>query len=121
MSKNRQFDTWWNRNPDIGKLDFEWFISPLVMQKYWEYMNRNRELEDWTIRDSDNWQKLFWEEHYDVCMKSLLRHIHDIWMEHRGYKSREWLSDALMWSMFNIMAYAYKFYNEELNIWDEKK
>jgi hypothetical protein len=114
MTEIRQFDTWANRNSDIGKIDFEGFLSPLVLQKYWEYMEKHSHLEDGTVRDSDNWQNLFWEDHYSVCMKSLMRHVHDLWMEHRGYDSRDGIEEAMMWIMFNVQAYALKYYEEKL-------
>lgn len=107
----REWKSWWIRDLDEDKLDFEWFLSPLVLQKYWEYMHKNRKLKDWSIRDSDNWQKWFGEDNQSVCVKSLLRHVHDIWMEHRGFKSREGMSEAMMWSLFNIMALANWYYN----------
>jgi hypothetical protein len=113
MEKKREFKTGANRNSDEAKIDFEGFLSPLVLQKYWEYMNKHRKLADWTVRDSDNWQKKFGEEHYEVCMKSLWRHFQDLWMEHRGYKSREWISDALMGILFNAQAYAFKLYDDD--------
>ena len=41
-------------------------------------------------------------------MKSAWRHFVDVWKEHRGYKSREGMEDALMALMFNIMGYAHE-------------
>lgn len=110
---NRQFSTGANRNSEEGKLDFEGFLSPLVIQKFGEYMHHHRYLTDGTFRDSDNWQKMFGNEHYDVCIKSMWRHFHDLWMEHRGYKSREGVHEALMGLLFNVQAYAFKYYKEE--------
>ena len=113
MEKKRQFNTWANRNSDEDKLDIEGFLNPLVMQKYYEYMHKHRQLEDWTLRDADNWQNRFWDDHYSVCMKSLMRHVHDLWLEHRWYKSRDWIEDALNWIIFNAMAYAFAHYEDE--------
>lgn len=81
----RQFSTGANRNSDNGKLDYEGFNSPLVEKAYAEYLNRHRTLSDGTLRDSDNWQKLFGDKHFDVCMKSGLRHVVDVWLFHRGF------------------------------------
>lgn len=111
----REFSTGSNRNSDEGKLDYEGFLSPIVVQKFGEYMHKHRKLEDGTLRDSDNWQKLFGDDHYSVCMKSMWRHFHDLWMEHRGYRSREGIEDAMMGLLFNIQAYALKYYNEKEN------
>jgi hypothetical protein len=63
-------------------------------------MKKHQVQSDGVIRDSDNWQKGIPR---DVYMKSLLRHTHDIWMEHRGYESREGIEDALAGTMFNAM------------------
>lgn len=81
----RQFSTGANRNSDSGKLDYEGFNSPLVEKDYAEYLNRHRRLSDGTLRDSDNWQKMFGDKHFDVCVKSGLRHTFDWWMFHRGF------------------------------------
>lgn len=102
------------RDIDDDKLDFEGFISPIVFEEYAKYMHENRFLKDGTVRASDNWQKHFGKDHYAVCMKSMLRHVFDIWKEHRGMKSREGLSKALMGAMFNIIAYADKYFKDEI-------
>ena len=111
----RTFETGANRDLDDNKLDFEGFLSPLVIEEYGKYMHRNRRLKDGSIRASDNWQNHFGENHYSVCMKSLWRHFHDLWMEHRGYKSREGVEDALMGIIFNVMAYADKHYKDKVS------
>ena len=109
----RTFETGANRDLDNDKLDFEGFLSPIVIEEYGKYMHKNRRLKDGSIRDSDNWQNHFGKDHYTVCVKSLWRHFHDLWMEHRGFKSREGVSDALMGIIFNVMAYADKYYKDK--------
>ena len=109
----RNFKTGATRDTEEGKLDFEGFISPIVIQKYAEYMHENRIQADGKLRDSDNWQKHFGKDHYSVCMKSMFRHFFDVWTEHRGGKSREGMEKALMGTMFNIMAYADKYFKDE--------
>ena len=109
----RAFITGATRDSDDNKIDFEGFLSPLVLKKYGEYMNKHRVQADGQLRDSDNWQKHFGDDHYAVCMKSAWRHFHDLWMEHRGLKSREGIEDALMGLLFNIMAYADKYYKDD--------
>lgn len=110
---NRTFHTGANRNSEEGKIDYEGHISPLVIEAFGQYMHKHRFLEDGSMRDSDNWQKLFGEEHYSVCMKSLWRHFFDVWKEHRGHKSREGMNDALAGLMFNVMAYWHKYLLDE--------
>ena len=91
--KNRTFKTGANRNSEDGKYDYEAFFSPLVLEGRAKYMHKHRFLEDGTMRDGDNWQKLFGEDHESVCMKSLMRHVMDLWLEHRGHKSRDGKED----------------------------
>lgn len=76
----RQFETGANRDTAEGKLDFEGFLSPQVIHRFAEYMNKNRVMRDGTLRDSDNWQKGI---PTDVYMKSLWRHFFDVWALHR--------------------------------------
>lgn len=111
MKKNKKirvFTSGANRDSDEGKLDFEGFLSPLVLQNYAEYMHENRKMKNGDLRDSDNWQGLFGEDHYDVCMKSMWRHFMDMWKEHRGLKSRDGMNEAINGLLFNIMAYQHK-------------
>jgi len=117
MNKMREFKTGATRDIEEGKLDYEGFFHPLVLKEFAKYMEKHRHTANGD-RDSDNWQNGFGDKHYDVCMKSLLRHVMDLWLEHRGFKSRDGIENALMGTMFNVMAYAYKFYKEK---GDDKK
>ena len=106
----REWDTGATRNSVTDKYNYEGFLSPIVLEAFAKYMHKNRFLEDGSIRDGDNWQKLFGntlKEHTDVCIDSLLRHVMDLWLLHRGYPAREGLDDALCGIMFNSMAYYY--------------
>ena len=116
----RTFDTGATRDSDNDKLDYEGFLSPIVLQKYAEYMHRHRKQSDGQLRDSDNWQKGFGEKHFEVCMKSLFRHFMDLWLGFRGFASRDGISDALMGIMFNVIAYADKYYKDKLKSDDWK-
>lgn len=101
-----------NRNPEEGKNDYEGFFNPLVIEAFGNYMHKHRHLEDGSLRDSDNWQKLFGPDHCSVCMKSAWRHFLDWWKEERGYQSRDGIDEALGGLMFNLMAYWYKILKE---------
>lgn len=101
------------RNTSKGKLDYEGFLSPLVLKRYCEYLNSHRKQADGKIRDSDNWQKGI---PIDVYMKSLLRHAFDVWMMHRGIRVVEdgevvTIQDALCASLFNHMGYLHEILN----------
>ncbi len=76
----REFEGGATRNSEEGKLDYEGFLSPLVLRRYAEYLDSHRALEDGTMRDSDNWQRGM---PLDVYMKSMWRHFMDLWTMHR--------------------------------------
>jgi len=110
----REFKSGATRNDNKNKLDFEGFLSPIVLEAYSKYMHKNRIQADGKLRASDNWQKGFGDNHLSVCMKSLWRHFLDLWKEHRGYKSREGIDDAIGGILFNIMAYYHKILNDRV-------
>ena len=97
----RKFKSGATRNEDKDKLDIEGFLCPYCVQLFCEYMHGHRFLESGELRDSDNWQKGFDK---GVNLKSGLRHIHDWWLEERGFSSREGLTKALCGVVFNALA-----------------
>ncbi len=101
----RRFDTGATRDLDVSKLDFEGFLSPLVLKRFGEYMHANRQLADGTVRDSDNWQKGIPQTAY---MKSGFRHFFDWWCEHRGIETKEGVEVACCALMFNVMGYLHE-------------
>lgn len=111
----RTFDTGATRDTDTGKPDFEGFLSPYVIQAYGEYMQQHRTQADGSLRDSDNWQKEYGENHLAVCMKSAWRHFIDTWREHRGLQSRDGIDAAICGLLFNIMAYYHKILKDRLH------
>lgn len=76
----REFATGATRDQDETKLDFEGFLSPLVLVRFAQYMRVHRQTPQ-GLRESDNWQKGIPQEAY---MKSLLRHAVEVWSHHRG-------------------------------------
>jgi len=101
----RQFSTGATRDTDKDKLDFEGFLSPLVIERYAAYLHKHRIQADGNYRDSDNWQKGI---PLTVYMKSGWRHFFDWWKEHRGLPSREGIEDALCGLLFNVMGYLHE-------------
>lgn len=101
----RTFETGATRNTDADKLDFEGFLSPVVLHRYAEYLHRHRTQADGVIRNSDNWQKGIPK---DVYMKSLWRHFESVWLLHRGYGAHESMEEALCALMFNTMGYLFE-------------
>ena len=100
----RSFESGATRDSDEAKHDLEGFCNPLVWLRYAEYMTKHRQQADGKLRDSDNWQKGIPKTAY---MKSLIRHLHDIWLHHRGYghKAKEPLEEALCGLLFNVQGY----------------
>lgn len=107
----RQFDTGATRDSDDGKFDYEGFLNPLVIQEFGAYMHEHRLQKDGKLRASDNWQKGI---PVDAYMKSLLRHVHSLWMHHRGYATEENWRDSAMGILFNIQGYTLERLKEEL-------
>jgi hypothetical protein len=73
-------------------------------------MNKHRIQSDGSLRNSDNWQ---FGIPKDAYIKSAWRHFHDWWMEHRGYKSREGIEDALCAILFNVQGYLFEILKEK--------
>lgn len=104
--KTRTFDTGAKRNAEAGKLDYEGFLSPYVLERFAQYLNKHRKMEDGSLRDSDNWQLGIPRP---VYMKSLWRHFLDMWKQHRqGVLWGEAFEDAICGVMFNAMGYLHE-------------
>lgn len=84
-------------------------LEPNVLEAFGRYMHKHRLLEDGTLRPSDNWQLGIPKDAY---MSSAWRHFLDWHLEHRGYKSREGLEDALCALLFNVQGYLFEVLKE---------
>jgi hypothetical protein len=105
----RKFKTGATRDTETDKFDYEGFLSPVVLQRFGEYMHKHRKQADGNLRASDNWQQGIPKDAY---IKSALRHFMDWWLEHRGHKSRDGLEDALCGVIFNAMGYLFEHLKE---------
>lgn len=96
----REFDSGATRDNNEDKHNYEGFLSPLVIEEFGRYMHRHRYQADGEIRDGDNWQKGIPTEAY---IDSLLRHVMDVWLHHRGHpeRAREPIVEALCAILFN--------------------
>jgi hypothetical protein len=101
----RTFSTGATRDNDDHKLDYEGFLSPLVLEAYANYMHPKRTMPDGSIRASDNWQKGI---PFDAYMKSKWRHFMDVWKNHRGLPAQDDLKTALLADLFNTMGYLHE-------------
>ena len=110
--KMREFDTGATRDTDENKLDFEGFLSPLVLQRYAEYLNKHRTQADGNLRDSDNWQKGI---PLAVYMKSGFRHFFGWWANHRnvGTVVKEDIEESLCGLIFNAMGYLHEYLKDK--------
>lgn len=108
QGETRTFMTGATRDSENGKLDYEAFLSPLVLQRYAEYMHKHRKQRDGTLRSGDNWQRGIPQEQY---LKSLVRHVIDFWRLARTihkYQIGLDLEDLLCAIMFNSMGYLFE-------------
>ena len=107
----KYFKTGAYRDSSNNKLDFEGFFSPLVLERYAQYLHKHRVQSDGKLRDSDNWQLGMDIKTYQ---KGLVRHLFQAWGVWRGYKVRDdkgelvELQDALCAVMFNAQGYLYE-------------
>ena len=108
----REFETGATRDGEEDKYDLEGFDSPIVEQRYAQYMHEHRKQADDKLRDSDNWQKLFGDDHCAVCMKSCKRHVRAIWLAHRGYDAPD-IEKSICGAIFNLKAYLFKILKEK--------
>jgi len=111
-TKVREFASGATRDTVEGKFDFEGFLSPAVLNRYAEYMNRHRTQADGKLRDSDNWQKGIPLSAY---MKSAYRHFFDWWASHRKVNSvvKEDIEESLCGLIFNAMGYLHEYLKDK--------
>lgn len=91
METVRAFDSGATRSSDGDRYDPEGFLSPIVIERYCEYMHKHRLQPNGTIRDSDNWQKGMPKQTY---MKGMWRHFLHLWTRMRGFKVRDPLATS---------------------------
>ena len=97
----RSFDTGATRDTDSGKLQYEGFLSPLVLRRYAEFMHKHRKQRDGQLRAADNWQKGI---PLEVYMDSAWRHLMDCWgWQRKWWNPKEGIEEALCALLFNIM------------------
>jgi hypothetical protein len=106
----RTFTTGATRDTDENKPDYEGFLSPLVIQRFGEYMNKNRRQNDGSLRDSDNWQKGI---PFTAYAKSGWRHFFAWWKGHRAWVPDEHdnpvhLEEDLCALLFNVQGYLHE-------------
>lgn len=113
----RLFETGATRDADDGKLDYEGFLSPFVLERFAQYMHscRTRNVPPGqTLRSSDNWQKGI---PLDAYMKSMIRHVFEVWRDHRRNANHvvrgSVVQDALCAILFNVQGYLHELLKAE--------
>ena len=118
MTEMREFSTGATRNLDDNKLDYEGFLSPLVLEEFAKYMHTHRLQADGKLRASDNWQKGIPQDAY---IKSLWRHFMSVWKMHHGHCAVDengkpvTMKQELTAVMFNVMGYLHEEIKKENN------
>ena len=106
----RRFDSGATRDTNLGKLDYDGFLSPLVIRRYAEYMHAHRLQSDGMLRDSDNWQKGIPQDEY---RKSAWRHWMDWWSWCRGRPIEGDVEDVACALLFNVMGWLHERLKQE--------
>jgi len=101
----RKFETGATRDEDHDKFDYEAFLSPLVLERYAQYMHGHRLQNDGSLRAGDNWQKGM---PLDSFIKSMWRHLMAVWKAHRNIAVTVAIEDSLCGVMFNAMGYLHE-------------
>lgn len=106
----RVFQTGATRDSCDAKIDPEGFLSPTVVLRYCQYMDKHRKQADGKLRDSDNWQKGI---PLDAYLKSMWRHFLDVWLCHRGHDPAHEeegydIEEALCAIIFNASGYLHE-------------
>lgn len=108
LNHTRQFESGASRDTEHNKLDYEAFLSPAVLQRYAEFMHKNRHVKGGALRDGDNWQKGIPQS---VYMKSLTRHFMDLWLYHREAPTEvpiDTVEETLCAILFNTFGYLFE-------------
>ena len=103
--KTRKFDTGATRDTVEGKLNYVKTLSPIVMQRYVEYIGKHRTQSDGSQRDWDNWKSGIPQEIY---LEGQDRHHRAVWKLLHGFSAFDnhgpvTLEDSLCGVLFNAM------------------
>ena len=108
---DRVFATGATRSADIGKPDYEGYLSPLVMEAFGRYMLRHQKRPNGDTRASDNWQNGVPKAAY---IKSAFRHFIAWWSAHRTPAPPEVVEENICALLFNAQGYLHEHLRERL-------
>lgn len=111
----RNFDSGATRNNVEGRLNYVKALSPIVLERYVQYLNAHREQADGTMRDFDNWKKGI---PIDVYLEGLGRHFIAVWQLAQGFPAEDnkgpvTLEDTLCAIIFNASGWLHEIIKEE--------
>jgi len=111
----RKFSSGATRDIVEGKLSYVKGLSPIVLKRYLQYLDKHRLQADGQKRAFDNW-KLGIDQ--DTYLDSLGRHFWDVWLLCHGYPSEDnhgpvELEDVLCAVMFNSMGMLHELIKEK--------
>jgi hypothetical protein len=102
----RVFESGATRDTSEGKLDYIKALSPIVLRRYLQYLDKHRVQADGKLRDFDNWKAGI---PIDTYRSSSGRHFMDNWLLSEGYTTEDNhgpvtdIEDVLCAELFNIM------------------
>jgi hypothetical protein len=123
MDEIRQFPSGSTRDTAQGKLDYVKALSPVVLRRYVQYLDKHRLQPGGNYRDFDNWKKGIPQEIYH---SSNGRHFMDAWLLTDGYTTEDnhgpvELEDALCGQLFNIMGRLHEILKTKMKYIDRTK
>ena len=113
----RTFNTGATRDTAEGKLDYVKALSPIVLRRYVQYLNKHRLQSDGSYRDFDNWKQGIPQDTY---LSSLGRHFIDTWLLSEGHSAEDnhgpiEEEDTLCAIMFNAMGKLHEVLKAEMD------
>jgi hypothetical protein len=113
----RTFDSGATRDTDQGKLNYVKALSPIVLQRYVEYLGKHRLQLDGSLRDWNNWKQGIPQQTY---FESIYRHLHATWLLRDGFEAADnhgsvTVEDSLCGILFNAMGLLHEILKEKTN------
>lgn len=113
----RKFETGATRDTIQGKLDYVRALSPIVLQRYVQYLDAHRLQPDGNMRDFDNWKKGI---PIDAYFSGLGRHFMAVWLLAQGFPAEDnhgpvTLEDSLSAIIFNASGWLHELLKIKLN------
>lgn len=113
----RKFETGATRDTVEGKLSYVRALSPIVLQRYVQYLDVHRKQPDGSMREFDNWKKGIPEETY---LDGLGRHFVAVWLLAQGFPALDnhgsvTLEDTLCAIIFGASGWLHELLKEKEN------